>query len=127
MKLETKEGSLLLPKRLEIPLNHLWQDLLSLALVQGLEAADAASLEPLHKVADERGRITRDILIPRTDATIGTGRERLRRIHLLLRNARQLCAEARQGRVLRWANEAMEHVDHFQRAQVQQQEDRQLD
>ncbi len=53
----------------------------ALALAQGLEAAaDAASLEPLHKVADERGRITRDILIPRTDATIGTGRERLRRI-----------------------------------------------
>jgi len=53
----------------------------ALALAQGLEAAVAArSLEPLHSVADERGRITREILIPRTDQTIGTGRERLQRI-----------------------------------------------
>ena len=53
----------------------------ALALAQGLAAAVAqGSSDPLIRAADERGRITREILIPRTDATIGTGRERLRRI-----------------------------------------------
>ena len=63
----------------------------ALALAQGLTAAVAqGSLEPLHRVADERGRVTREILIPRTDATIGTGRERLRRIVEISKDSDQL-------------------------------------
>ena len=53
----------------------------ALALAQGLEATVAqGSFDPLYKAADERGRITREVLIPRTDATIGIGRDRLHRI-----------------------------------------------
>lgn len=44
------------------------------------ESLATGSLAPLERAADDRARVARDILIPRTDENVGTGRERVRRI-----------------------------------------------
>jgi len=47
------------------------------------QAATAGSTSPLDRAAFERERVTREILIPRTDENIGTGSERVARIAAL--------------------------------------------
>lgn len=45
-----------------------------------IESAANGQLAPLHRAADERKRITSDLLIPRTDENVGTGSERVKSI-----------------------------------------------
>lgn len=51
------------------------------ALAQGLIRTVAdGKLEHLHSASDARARVSRDVLLPRTDQNVGTGRERVARI-----------------------------------------------
>lgn len=48
------------------------------------------SLAALHRAADDRGRVARDRLLPRTDRNAGTGRERLNHIVALSQDPQKL-------------------------------------
>lgn len=54
-----------------------------------VEAVKGADMTPLDRIAFERERVTRNILIPRTDENIGTGGERVARIAALARDRGQ--------------------------------------